>query len=260
MGNLSNIGRIFYGLAIAAIGVLTIYLTDFPYFMIPPNHHWISDLPILIYILGALLTLAGAFIIINIKTMQVSLLLGSLLLLIFCFYFVPYELLVSPNSRHFGAWENAAKEMSLCGGAFVMALGFSNDSQNPLMLFLKKLIPAGPILFSLTIISFSIDHFLYATEAAGYVPSWVPNPVFWLYLTGAALLGSGLAILLKIKAGLAAFLLGSMILIWVIILHIPRVVAAPASDLGGEVSSAFLALACCGIAFVIAGKAKKAAN
>jgi hypothetical protein len=50
-----------------------------------------------------------------------------------------------------------------------------------------------------------------------------------------------------------ATLLGAMIFIWVIILHIPKAIAASADDAGGEITSAFLALAYCGIAFVIAG-------
>jgi hypothetical protein len=37
------------------------------------------------------------------------------------------------------------------------------------------------------------------------------------------------------------------------------VIAAPVVDRGGEVASAFLALAYCGIAFVIAGDSKKIA-
>jgi uncharacterized membrane protein len=260
MGNLSNIGRIFYGLAISAMGMLTFYYTDFPYFLLPPNHHWVIGHIILLYISGALLTLAGAFIFFKIKTMSVSLFLGSAFLLVFCFYFIPYEFLASSNYKHFGAWENAAKELTLCGGAFVMAGCFSKEDKNPAIQFLKKLIPLGTVFFSLTIISYGINHFLYAKEAAGYVPSWIPNPVFWIYVTGTALLGSGIAILLKIKTGLAAFLLGAMILIWVIILHIPKSVAAPATDQGGEVSSAFLALAYCGIAFAIAGSEKKRAQ
>jgi hypothetical protein len=54
-----------------------------------------------------------------------------------------------------------------------------------------------------------------------------------------------------------ASLLGVMIFIWFIILHIPRVIDAPITDLEGEVTSSFLALAYSGIAFVIAGAARK---
>jgi uncharacterized membrane protein len=240
MENLSYIGRIFYGIAIAAMGFLTIYYRDFPYMLIPPKHFWISDY--IVFASGALLFLAGACIVLNKKTILVSLLLGTVLLLIFCFAFIPYELRTSSRYMHFGQWENAAKELALAGGAFVLV---------------KKYLRLGTILFGLTIVSFGIDHFLFAKEAAGYIPSWIPNHLFWMYFCGAALFLSGIAIILGIWKRPAALLLGTMILIWVIILHIPKVIAALGADNGGEVTSAFLALAYCGTAFVIAGATKK---
>lgn len=122
-----------------------------------------------------------------------------------------------------------------------------------------KLLSFGCILFSLPIITFGILHLQHAKEVSTLVPSWIPNSVFWTYFAGVALLGSGVAILLKIRPGLIAALLGIMILIWFIILHIPRVINSPVTDLEGEVTSAFLALAYSGIAFIIAGAAKKIA-
>jgi uncharacterized membrane protein len=257
MGNLSNVGRIFYGTAIAVLGFLTIYYNDFPYMLIPPKHGWIPGLVMIAYISGAMLILAGTCIVFKKKTRPISLLLGTVLLLIFCFYFIPYEFIASSNYMHFGDWENAAKELALSGGAFVIAGSFSEKDKNALTRFLGKLIPFGTILFSITIISFSIDHFLYAKEAADYVPSWMPYHLFWIYFTGAALFGSGLAIILKIKPGVAAALLGAMIFTWFIILHIPRMIASPVAYMGSEVASAFIALAYSGIAFVIAGAPKK---
>ena len=241
MRNLSDIGRIFYGLAMAVLGFLTIYYHEFPYFLIPPKHFWLNSHVLFIYISGALLFLAGACIVFEKKALSVSFLSGTVLLLIFCFYFIPYQLMASPRYMHFGEWENSAKELALASGAFVIAGRGS-----------KKLLPLGAAIYSITIISFGIDHFLFAREAQDYIPSWIPSHLFWMYLTGSALLGSGIAILLKIKVGLAAALLGTMILIWVIILHIPKAIAESLAGMGGEVSSAFLALAYCGIAFVIA--------
>jgi uncharacterized membrane protein len=257
MRNLSNIGRIFYGLSIAVMGMLTIYYKNFPYFLIPPNHSWMHSHAIFAYISGTLLVLAGACIVFEKKIVPASLLLGAVLLAIFCFYYIPYELLVSEKYMVFGEWENAAKELALAGGGFVIAGCYSRQNDNGLIRLLTKLIPLGAILFSITIISFAIDHFIFAKEASDYVPSWVPDHLFWMYFTGAALLGSGLAILLKIRPGLFAALLGAMILIWFIILHVPRVIVSSSLYLGSEIASAFLALAYCGIAFVIAGAAKK---
>jgi hypothetical protein len=254
---LSTAGRIFYGIAIAGIGFLTIYYHDFPYMLIPASHLWIPGLVIVATISGSLLILAGTCIVIDKKAKPTSLLLGTVLLLIFLFYFIPYELLVSPNYMHFGDWENAAKELALSAGAFVIAGSVSEKKETAITRLLAKLIPLGTILFSITIISFGIDHFLFAKEAADYVPSWIPYHLFWIYFCGAALLGSGLAILFKIKYELAATLLGTMIFIWFIILHVPRVVVSPVDYIGSELTSALIALAYSGIAFVIAGTIKK---
>ena len=257
MVNLSKIGRVFYGIAIAEIGLQAIYYHDFPYILSIPEHFWVSARIALALIFGIMFVLAGASILFEKKTRQVCLLFGAVLLLIFCFYYIPYEFLASSNYMHYGDWENAAKELSFAGGAFVIAGCFSEKNESPLNSFLKKLIPFGPIIFSITILSFGIDHYLYAKEAAGYVPSWVPDHTFCLYFTGTALLASAIAIILNVKRGLAALLLGAMIITWFVSLHIPRVIVSSAAGIGGEVTSAMLALAYGGIAFVIAGGAKK---
>ncbi len=90
---LSKAGRIFYGIAIMGMGKFEmIYYRDFPYMLIPPREHsWIPGLVPLAYIFGAMLMLAGISIVSEIKIRPISILLGNVLLLIFCFYFVPYQ-------------------------------------------------------------------------------------------------------------------------------------------------------------------------
>lgn len=249
--SLSNTGRIFYTVAIAEMGFQAIYCSDFPYMLLPTNH--IPGVVLLACIFGILFILAAASIIFDKKARPISLLTGMVLLLIFCFYFVPYELISTSKYMHFGEWENAAKELALAGGAFVIASCFPGENENSLFRFLGKLVPYGTIIFAITIISFGINHFLYANGVAGYMPSWIPNHLFWIYFAGAALLGSGIGIILNIKRRLAAVLLGAMIFTWFIILHLPKVITALPADRTGEITSAFLALAYSGIAFVIAG-------
>jgi uncharacterized membrane protein len=258
MGNLSTIGRIFFGISIADIGFQTIYYHDFPYMVLPPDHSWIPLM--LVYVFGTLLILAGACIVFEKKTRPASLVLGGVLLSIFCFYYIPYQFMAASNYMSLVEWENAEKELALASGAFVIAGRFSGKNENRFYGYLAKLIPFGAILFSITMISFGIVHFLVAKEAATLVPSWIPGALFWTYLAGVALICSGIAIILKIKRSLAATLLGTMIFSWFLILHIPRVVASPVADLEGEVPSAFLALAYSGIAFVIAGASKNFAQ
>jgi len=256
MRNLPDIGRIFYGIAVAGLGLQTIYYADFPYMLVPPEHSWIPGLAIMTYISGTALTLAGVYLAFNKNIRLIALVLGVVLLLIFCFYFIPYQLVATSDYLELGKWENAEKELAISGGSFIIAGRFLKNNELSSTRFVTKLIRFGVIIFSVPVISFGIDHFLYAKEVAEYIPSWVPNKIFWSYFAGSALFGSGIAVILQIQQRLSAFLLGAMIFIWFIILHIPKAFAFPFADMGSEVTSAFLALAYSGTAFVIAGVTK----
>jgi uncharacterized membrane protein len=253
MKNLSDIGRIFYGVAIAVLGLLTIYYSDFPYMLIPRPHKGIPGLSIIAWVSGSLILFAGASIVFNKKVRLASVLLGIVMLVVFCFYYVPHQFMTG-SYWPLVAWENAEKELALCAGAFVMAgcvTGQKGTSRFDLQnIFLR----VGSVLFAITMISFGIIHFQYASDVADYVPSWIPFRLFWAYLAGAGLVASGMGIILKIKRRLAAILLGSMILIWFIVLHIPRIIVSPVAYLGSEIASAMLALGYSGIAFLIAGR------
>ncbi len=257
MENLFNMGRIFYAIAIGEIGVQAIYYHDFPYILPLPAHLWPVGRVVLAVIFGIMFLLAGGCIFFEKRTRQVSAVFGTVLLAIFCFYYIPYEFLTSPNFLHLDEWENAEKELALAGGAFVIAGCFSERNKKHHARFLGKQIAFGAILFAITMISFGILHFMEAEGASTLVPSWIPNHLFWIYACGVALIGSGISIIFKIKTGLIASLLGAMIFTWFILLHIPRIIDAADADLGGELTSAFLALAYSGIAFVIAGTAVK---
>lgn len=255
MENLSKTGRIFFGVAIAEMGLQAIYYHNVPYIL--PEHFSTTGTAILAFVFGLLFALAGASILLEKWTRQISLLFGVVLVSLFCFYYIPYELLASANYMNFEDWENAEKELAFAGGALVIAGCFPAKNGTSFTRFLAKLIPVGAILFAIPIISFGILHFMVAKDAATMVPAWIPAHLFWIYFAGVALIGSGISIIFKIKAGLFACLLGLMIFLWFILLHIPRVIAAAPADIDGEITSAFLALAYSGIAFVIAGKSKK---
>jgi uncharacterized membrane protein YphA (DoxX/SURF4 family) len=257
MINLSKAGRIFFGIAVAIIGLQAIYSFNLPYILALPDQSSHSVAIAAALIIGAVFALAGICILFEIKTRLVSLLFGGLLLLIFLLYCIPSEIITDPGYTHFGDWENAEKELAFAGGAFAVAGCFTGVNNNRLTAFLSRLIPSGAILFAITIVSFGILHFMEAKDGAAMVPAWIPWHLFWMYFCGAALIGPGLAIIFKIKVKLFAGLLGLMIFLWVVLLHIPRVISAPAADFAGEFTSAFLALAYSGIAFVIAGSGNK---
>jgi len=249
MQNLTKAGRAFYGIGIAGIGIQQFIYSEFRPMLLP---YWSSFFPgqyIWAYITGVLLILAGASIIFSKNARTVSILLGIFFFLLFLCFHVYYQLFLIPYDFHFGNWTNALKELAFSGGAFVVASSFP---ETRLFINNKKLLTLGRIFFSIMLIVFGIDHFLYIDFVAPLVPNWIPGHFFWTYFGAVALIGSGVCIILKIKIRLVGMLLGSMLLLWFIILHIPRAIADPYAGKGNEITSVFQALAFSGIAFVIA--------
>lgn len=86
---------------------------------------------------------------------------------------------------------------------------------------LRKL---GRYLFAVPFAVFGILHFMNASSMAGMVP--VPGGVFWVYLTGFALIAAAISFIIQKKVRLAGILLGMMLLIFVFTIHLPGVVGA----------------------------------
>lgn len=117
--------------------------------------------------------------------------------------------------------------------------------------WLDKVIPLGMYPFAIGVIAFGVDHFLYTRYVATSVPAWIPGHIVWIYFAGAALMASCVGMMARVKAHLAATLLGTMIFIWILVLHTPRAVADPCSGVGNQWTSTFEALAKSGIAFIL---------
>ena len=256
MENLARAGRCFYGIGIIFLGIQQFMYADFRPVFLPEWPLWLHKAA-WAYITGAGLVVAGASILFNKAARKTGLILGGFLFLFFIAFHVPFQLFVIPYSFHWGLWTDALKELALSGGAFVVAGSLKKPPhQPPPFNALEKFIPAGRIFFSITLIVFGMDHFLYTEFVAKLVPSWIPGHVFWAYFAAVALIGSGIAIIFRIMLQQAALLLGTMLLLWFILLHIPRAIADPHTGNGNEVTSVFEALAFSGIAFIIAGMHK----
>lgn len=60
------------------------------------------------------------------------------------------------------------------------------------------------LLYGLALIAFGLSHFFYVNMTAPLVPSWLPGPVLWAYLTGAVYLATGVAIVSGVAARFGA--------------------------------------------------------
>lgn len=249
MINLKVSARAFYGSGIEGIGVLHFIYPGFRPVILPVPPEATQHLSILIYLTGAFLVAAGSAIIFCKWIKTVSLLLACVLLLFFVFGHLPNRILNMPNVL--GAWTDALKLLALAGGAFIVAGTFPGNSNPGFTGVLNKLSFPGKYFFAIMLIIFGIDHFLYADFVKTLVPLWIPGSLFWTYFAGIALIGSGVAIIFNLKIKITSILLGAMLLLWLIVLHIPRAITMDTSKDPNEIVSVLECLAFSGMAFLL---------
>jgi hypothetical protein len=255
METIVKVGRKAFGICLLALGIQGLFYGDFDPVFLPDASSWLPFHTVLAYLWTLILMAAGILIIWEKKAKEISLVLGGIFLIFFLICQVPHLLFANPYGKSLGTWTKALKELAFSGGAFILAGSYSGDnfkSKSVLINLLKKIIPFGRVFFSITMIMFGIDHFLYTEYVAPLVPVWIPGHNFWTYFAGVALIGSGVGIIARIKMTLVASLLGIMIFLWFIFLHIPRAIADPYGSRGNEMTSVFQSLGFSGVAFVIA--------
>jgi len=81
--------------------------------------------------------------------------------------------------------------------------------------------------FGLCCIGFGLSHFAYAQFTADMIPGWLPQRVWLAYFTGAAHIAAGLGIALAIVPRVAAMLEAIMMSSFVILVHVPSLLAVP---------------------------------
>ncbi|HTH53589.1 MAG TPA: hypothetical protein VL495_06540 [Edaphobacter sp.] len=245
-----SMGRVFFGVGLAGIGLQHFFYTNFPWVVIPDFPAWIPLRLLWVFLVGAALTAAGAAIVFNLKGRRVAAWTGVVLLALVLIAHVPNQLRGN-YAAVLGAWTNTFKEMTLAGGAWIAAMSFRVD-KGSLPGWLERALPLGRYFFAVTLVVFGFDHFLYSTFVASLVPTWVGAKMFWTYFAGAALIGGGVGMMVKRVAWLASLLVGVMIFLWLLMLHIPRAIADPYTNVGNEWTSVFEALAFSGMALMLA--------
>jgi uncharacterized membrane protein YphA (DoxX/SURF4 family) len=258
MQSLKNYGRIFYGIGTAGIGFLHFFYPGFRPVILPLSPESTASINLLAYLTGAVIAFSAIFIAFDKNVKSMSLFLGSFLLLFFLLGHLPNRFANQPGNL--GAWTDALKCLTLAGGAFVVSGLYPDRKSNGMVIFLQRLSAYGKYFFALLLVIFGIDHFLYAEFVKTLVPGWIPGNLFWTYLAGLALIGSGLAIFINFKPKTISLLLAVMLLIWLLVLHIPRAFAAPVTDYGNEWTSVFECLAFAGIALLYPLNAKDMYN
>jgi uncharacterized membrane protein len=151
-----------------------------------------------------------------------------------------------------GAWLGLFENLALTAGFWIIVGSHTTAAPAGFGRILgANAVRAGRLAFAISLPMFGLSHFVYFEGAAGMVPAWIPWPGFWAAFTGAAHIAAGLSLLTNILSRLAAPLLGLMFTLFVLLLHLPRVINAPDNRI--EWTMIFVATALTGAAWTVAG-------
>src|SRR5262245_13171896 len=252
---LRTLGRVLFGLPIAAFGVLNLAVGDLTTRFALAGPWWTRGRGIAAYVLGATLVVLGIAIAFRKRTRTAALCLAAVIALSLLLLSAP-RVLAKPGFG--GSWTNPAKYLSLIGGALLVAglwtdRGEAGAAARQTWAADLTGVPFGTprLLLSVFMILGGVQHFVYEDFVVTLVPAWIPDHAFWARFAGVALPSGGLGMWIPRTARLAAILTGVMIFLWFLIVHIPRAAASPGDPL--EWSGVFESLATSGIAFLIAG-------
>ncbi|HYV74270.1 MAG TPA: hypothetical protein VFB24_08450 [Candidatus Binatia bacterium] len=84
-----------------------------------------------------------------------------------------------------------------------------------------KLILFGPLFYAAPLAAFGTEHLTLTKVIASFVPKWIPWHLFWAYFVGICFIAAALSLVTRIKARLAASLLGLTFFLFVVLMDIP---------------------------------------
>lgn len=247
--NLILLGRSVFAVAIMAFGLLCFAYSDFVSGL-EPLPSWVGGRLFLAYSTGIIFVMAGAGLTVSKTAQLAAIILGTVFHLWVLLLHLP-KLIAEP--RNGSVWTVLFETLALGGAAWVLAKVLSSEqsAQQAPSHILKEMSLFGRLCFGISLPVFGVLHFIYYGYVASVIPGWIPYPLFWAYFTGVAMIAAGISIIFNIKARLAAVLVGAMFGLWVLILHLPRVLVH--LNIKEEWTSLFIALAMCGGALIIAG-------
>jgi len=238
---LFKLSRLIFSLAIIALGIETLVCARYvghslgPQYEVIPVLPWLPAIPWLAVVFGAVWVACGAGLLSKRTMPAAALVLGSLLFLCALVLDAPKN---AVDIGNISLRTTVLEPLTLAGLAWLLP----GPGATP-----RWLAGGSRYLVGLSLIVFGADHFLALAFIAGLIPAWIPWHVFWVAFFGVAFIAAGLSIGLNWLERLGAFGIGLMFGIWVVTLHVPRVLGlygipgAPTNP--NEWSSLFIAVA-----------------
>jgi hypothetical protein len=245
MKKLTTIGRFLFVLAIIAFAIQHFIYAGSGNGFGPP---WTPENRRLAYGMGTVLLAAGACMATGKQLQLAAVIVGAASLARGVIFDLP-KIIASPHDP--GPWTSGFELFAISAASFILAtLTTSTAEANRAGSPRGPLFQSGRVLFAASLVVFGIQHLLYGHFVATLIPMWIPGRLIWAYFIGVDFIAAALAIVSGTVARSAGTLLGTMFLLWVLILHAPRVMGALHN--GNEWTSMFVALAMSGAGFIVA--------
>jgi uncharacterized membrane protein len=90
-----------------------------------------------------------------------------------------------------------------------------------------RIIRLAPFFIAGPMAIFGADHFVFVTFVSRIIPSWIPWHVFWALFVGVCLIAGGLGIAVRKYELQAVALFGTMMYLFVLLMHISSIVQVP---------------------------------
>lgn len=243
-------GRALFSLAIIALGIETWVVARVaghslgPRYEVLPVLPWLPAIPWLAYLFGAIWVACGVGLLSKRAVRTAAMALGTPLFLCAMVLDVPKN---AANISSISLRTVVFEPLALASLAWLLP----GRGVTP-----SLLVRGSRYLLALSLIIFGVDHFLALAFIATLLPGWIPWHVFWVAFFGVAFIAAGLSIGLDFLKRWGAACIGLMFGIWVVTLHLPRVLGlypiagAPCDP--NEWSSLFIAIALWGGSWALA--------
>ncbi|MBV9670090.1 MAG: hypothetical protein JOZ43_03960 [Acidobacteriales bacterium] len=238
-----DFGRRVFGVAALAIAACNVARHDFNIWeqIQPLGNTPYRDIPVYV---AALLEIFGGLAIQWRRTAQAGAVALGVIYLLFTLLSVPA---IIHDPLVYNSWGDFFEQLSLVAGAIIVYASFApSDSA-----WARTVMRVGYYCFAVCVVSFTLEQLFYLGVTASFVPKWIPpGQMFWALTTTLAFALAAISLLTGRQAPLASKLLTLMLVLFGLLVWLPRLFINPHSQVNLAGNTENLAVA--GAAWIVA--------
>lgn len=225
-----SMGQLLFALALLALGCLSLFSGDFAFVWqpVPPD---VPGRMVFACLSGIVLCAGGLGLLIRQTVALASFVLTLYTLLWLVVLHVPHVIAAPLQEQN---WGGAGEIAALFAASLLLYAANTAPWRRFYIMPLTgaNAVRCARILFAIGVVLVGLEHLIYSSATADFVPHWLPYRLGWAYVTGVAHIAAGLAIACSVLPRLAAVLETWMMGIFTVLVWIPAVMAAPMQRFG----------------------------